>query len=148
MAETSGSIFETVAVGPIEQIVEGAGTPGVVVLGSFYAVDQTQQATLDIGTYVLAAATDAMGLSSIVLPIDEPYVAGASPVWLRNVVASTDSASGTTVVGSATVDYSAQLSSDASFLPVVGTTVEIFGIQPVEGGSVLMGIHGGDGRRN
>jgi hypothetical protein len=148
MAQNSGPMFETVTIGGIDEIIDAGSTSGIVVLGTFYAVDPSQLDTLEVGTYVLAAATDSMGLSSVVLELDEPYVPGASAVWLRNVVTSTNARVATTMLGSVTVDYSSELSTTSDFLPVVGSTLELAGLQPVKGGSVIMGIHGGDSRRD
>jgi hypothetical protein len=87
------------------------------------------------GDYVLAAGSS--GVLSVIFDAAEMYIAGSTPVNLRGVVTSVDPARATLSVGGVTVDYSTYLVSDPSFEPRTNESIEVSGIQPVAGGTII-----------
>ena len=132
----SARLFESVALGPVEAIVNTNKSSGIVVLGQYFATDASGYS---VGDYVLAASSDAFGTNSIVSVMAEPYTAGSSQVLLRAPVASLDATTATMTVGSVGVDYSAALSVSQTFEPEVGHLIEVTGTQPSSGGLILIG---------
>jgi hypothetical protein len=123
-------------------IIERAGLSGqanvVVVLGQEYPVDGSTAAAVTLGDYVLVTVDVADGTT--LQKIEEPYVAGVSPVALMGVVAQVDARTASLIIGGASVDYSSQLTVNPGLLPAPGAVFETVGTQPVPGGVVLAGL--------
>ena len=135
--DSQTQIFDSVAMGPVERLEDSE----LSVLGQTF-LDGGSGADVVVGDYVLAAGSD--GELQILIPMGTQYVPGASPVMIRGYVSGVDASVAVLTVGGVTLDYSPQLSIAPTFSPTVGSPIEFSGTQPLPGGSVLLGIHGGD----
>ena len=71
------------------------------------------------------------------------YIAGASPIFISGQVQKVNSSVGTATVSGITVDLT-PLMADSLVAPVVGSKVQVAGVQPALGGVVIAaGINGG-----
>ena len=140
--------------GPIESLEVIDDGYRLTILGQTFVANVMSE-TVSEGDYVLAAGSD--GSLDILMPIGMAYVAGASPVLVRGTVNTVESSIAKLTIGELSIDYSAQLSVNATFSPELGESIEFKGIQPMPGGyamlnfhsdsdSYLLGIHGGDNR--
>jgi len=88
-----------------------------------------------VGDYVIAAGND--GKLGGAYQTGQAYIAGVSPVTLRGAVSSVDLSRGTMSVGGVTIDYTSYLVADPQFQPQVGQLIEIDGLQPAAGSTLL-----------
>jgi hypothetical protein len=127
--------FESIAIGPVDSVTgDGQGTT-VSVLGQIYrgAVDLAD--LVSPGEYVFAAGNG--GALGAILTGAELYVPGSTQVNVRGVIANVDPVHGTFSIGNVVVDYSSYLSSDPTFEPRANDSVEVSGIQPAVGGTII-----------
>jgi hypothetical protein len=129
------SQYSSVAVGPLEWVLLDGTSAKISVLGQVFSTTPEVAGSLAVGDYVLAAGNgDELAQ---VFETGQTYVPGVSPVELRGAVGSVDPSRGTMSVGAVTVDYAAYLVSEPQFQPQVDQLVEINGLQPAGGGSLL-----------
>jgi len=132
------SAYSSVAAGPVEWIVVDGTKATISVLGQIFATRPDLVASLAVGDYVVAAGNS--GELADVYPAGQAYVPGVSPVRLRGVVSSVDSSRATLSVGSLAIDYASYLVSQPQFQPQVDDVVEVDGVQPAFGGSLLASL--------
>jgi hypothetical protein len=133
-AQANGEV--PVLIGPIEAVDAQAGT--IVVLGQ-QVLSETATG-LQVGD--LAEVFGALGPNGIVaskISPAGPYVPGATPVLITGVVSAVNSSLGRATVGNVEIDYSPSLSSGFSAEILVGSTVQLGGLQPAALGLVLSG---------
>ena len=131
----ANGLFDSVAVGPIESIAIQGGRTQVAVLGQSYAAPAALAERFAPGDYVIVQAHE--GVLGAIRGVDEPYLAGSSPVDLLGVITSVDPRRGTLAVNGVTVDYSAYLVSDPGFEPRANEFIHVSGIQPTTGGIII-----------
>jgi hypothetical protein len=137
--------YQTAAMGPVEALALNAdGTVALTILGQTFAAN-SDDVSVAIGDYAVFA-TDESGELAMLMPVQGSYIPGASPVWVAGTVGTVDNALGQFSVGNASFDYTAMLVENPTLTPSVGDAVDMFGVQPVMGGRVLLGISGSDGR--
>jgi hypothetical protein len=130
--------YSSVAIGPVESIsVDGPNTK-VSILGQTFATTPGVASNVAVGDYVVAVGNN--GALAGIYPTGQSYVVGVSPVALRGVVSSVDATRATMSVGSTSIDYSSILASRPEFQPQVDEVVEVDGMQPALGGSLLAGL--------
>ena len=140
--------------GPVTAI--DSTSASVTVLGQTFSVGQSTYGAgwtdgrVSVGDYVLAIGFQGTNvLSALVLArVDEQYVPGASPVFLRGPIDSANSALGVAGLGTALIDYTPALDGGTTGL-VPGRVGEFLGTQPVIGGTIIASsfsasISGGD----
>jgi len=132
-AESSDTVGDVVAVGPVELVEASA----VTVLGRSYHVDDT--AGLETGAKV-AIHGSLLPDGSVAYAWAEslgPYVAGSDRVFETGIVTSVNESSGRLSIGDSEIDYTAALSEQGATVPNKGDMVAVAGIQPEVGGIVL-----------
>ena len=137
-ATQSAPKSELLVVGPIEQVKSLSGF--ITVLGRSVQTDLAGKLAVGqiVEVYGTLAADGTISNTSV-KPKGE-YIPGASTVLTKGVVTATHPAVGTLSIGSALVDYTALLSDRDVSAVAVGDTVEIAGIQPVAGGTIIANI--------
>jgi hypothetical protein len=130
--------------GPVEAVERNSdtGTTQITVLGQTFVSD-LEEVGAAVGDYVLAASRE-NGELAVLVSAGESYVPGSSAVWVIGTVDGVTAPIAQFSVGEATFDYSSLLSLDPSLSLEAGDIVDFYGIQPVPGGSVILGIHGSD----
>ena len=145
-------IFDSAAMGPVDSLEVIDEGYLLTIVGQTF-ISKSASIPVTEGDYVLAAGSD--GSLDILMPIGMTYVAGASPVLVIGTVSDVWPSIAELSIGDLAIDYSAHLSTDATFSPAAGELVEFMGVQPLPGGnailniqdgadSYLRGIHGGD----
>jgi hypothetical protein len=138
-------VYTSAAMGPIESIAQNTnGSSTITILGQSF-VSWLEGTPAGVGDYVLAGSHE-NGELAVLMPIGESYVPGASSVWLVGAVDAVSAPIAQFSVGSISVDYSALLSADPTLAPQSGDMIDVFGLQPAPGGSLVLGIHGSDSR--
>jgi hypothetical protein len=127
--------YSSVAVGPVEWILFDGTNAKIGVLGQSFATTSDVARSVAVGDYVIAAGNE--GDLAAVYQTGQTYRAGVSPVTLRGAVSSVDLSRGTMSVGALTIDYASYLVSEPQFQPQVDQLVEVDGLQPVGGSSLL-----------
>jgi hypothetical protein len=114
----------------------------VVVLGqSFHTARADALGSVSAGDYVIAAGSNE-GELLLLSSLDTPYVPGASRVGLLGQVRLHDVSRATMTVGDVVVDYTSVLAVDPTYSPSPGEMVETYGVQPVPGGTLVVGSYG------
>src|SRR5882672_10637396 len=144
MAGWVTSSFDSVAMGPVESVRLTEGLATVVVLGQSFHTDRADIAqSVSTGDYVIVAAAQD-GELLLMSGLDTAYVPGASRVGLVGHVRSRDTSRGAMTVGDLVVDYTALLAVDPAYSPSPGEIVEATGVQPLPGGTLIVGSYGAD----
>jgi hypothetical protein len=136
--------YAAAAMGVVESVVLDVDSKAVTILGQTF-VGVSGEALVSVGDYVVAASDDT-GQLALLMPIEDSYVPGASTVWVAGTVGAVDNDIGTFSIGNTSFDYTALLVRNPALSPGVGDVVDMFGVQPVIGGRVLLSITGGDVR--
>jgi hypothetical protein len=125
--------------GPVETLaVRPDGTAELTVLGQQF-IGRLANIDVSVGQYVLAASHEG-GELAILMPMDVAYVPGASTVWLTGTVEVVDQDVGQVSVGGVSLDYTAVLSRHPTLSLEVGDVIDVSGIQPAPGGSVIVNL--------
>jgi hypothetical protein len=124
--------------GPIDAISIRGELSELTVVGQIYETSTKAASSYSVGDYVVVAA-DTEGKVEVLYSAGVSYVPGASPVMVMGKIESASASRGSLTVGTAVVDYSAHLAADPSFTPVPGATIEARGIQPLRGGTIVVG---------
>jgi hypothetical protein len=133
----SGSrTFQMAVMGPVELISTSDSTNTVTVLGQTFSTTAEMIETLSAGDYVVIAGTG--GVASVMYNVGQQYVAGSSPVWVRNTVGTVEPGRASLTLGGVVLDYSTQLSIDPNFSPVEGDLIEVEAVQPLPGGTLIL----------
>jgi hypothetical protein len=137
--------YTLAAMGLVDSVVMKAdGMAAVTILGQTFGA-HWDQVSVRVGDYAVAAS-GADGQLAMLMPLQESYVPGASPVWVAGEVSAVQNDIGVFSVGNAAFNYTALLARNPTLVPDVGDAVDMYGVQPVVGGSILLGITGGDAR--
>jgi hypothetical protein len=127
--------YSSVAVGPVEWILLDGTNAKIGVLGQTFATTSDMTRSIAVGDYVIAGGNE--GDMAAVYQTGQAYVAGVSPVALRGVVSSVDLSRGTMSVGGVAIDYTSYLAAEPQFQPQVNEVIEVDGLQPAAGSSLL-----------
>ena len=128
-------------VGPVESVNSAHTT--AIVLGQKVLLGANSSVTVGSTVAVYGKVLGDGSLSVAKLVVEGDYVAGATPVLVSGTVQKVQPSIGRAVVSGITVDLTA-LMSRGSVTPAVGSTVQISGTQPVNGGVLVAdGITGG-----
>ena len=134
--------YAAAAMGLVESVVLNGDGKAVTILGQTF-LGVSSEALVSVGDYVVAASDDS-GELALLMPIQDSYVPGASTVWVAGTVGAVDSDTGMFSIGNTDFDYTALLVRNPALSPGVGDAVDMFGVQPVIGGRVLLSITGSD----
>jgi hypothetical protein len=133
--------YTTAAMGLVESVVLNAdGMSEVTILGQTFSA-RWDDVSVHMGEYAVAAG-HANGELAFLMPLEESYVPGASTVWVAGSVSAVDNAVGSFSIGQTSFDYTALLARNPALAPDVGDVVDMYGVQPAQGGSVLLSIDG------
>ena len=127
--------------GALEAVSRDGNAAVFAVAGQSFSVSADQASDFVPGDYVVAAVARS-GATAVVYQLGSPYVPGISTVRLKGTVQSVDVAKGRLAVGALVVDYTPQLATDPAFLPSVGETIEVVGVQPSFGGILVVNSSG------
>jgi len=133
----TGSGLRSAALGPVESLNAQSGVAVISVAGQIFIASSDDVSNLQVGDYVLAAGSGE-GELSLLVGVDEPYVPGSSTIWVRGEVTSVSTELGRIGVGFASFDYTPVLATLPDLEPQLGSVIEVGGIQPVPGGTVLV----------
>ena len=130
-----------VLVGPVEAVYAGKGF--AIVLGQKVEFSNAGQLSVGETVSVIGHVNADGSVSAKSVQKGSLYVAGATPVLLTGVVQKVNASVGTAVVSGLTVDLTALMANGAVSV-AKGSTVTLSGIQPLNGGLVVVsGISGG-----
>jgi hypothetical protein len=130
-----------VLVGPVEAVSASRGL--IVVLGQIVVTAEASQLTVGESVSVIGNVKPNGSVEATAVQKAGLYVAGATQVLLTGVVQKVDNSVGHAVINGVPVDLTPLMSNGAVSL-TAGSTVEIEGTQPANGGVVLVsGITGG-----
>ena len=129
-----------VAIGPL---TNADGTQSTLdILGqTAYVVDESILASVALGDYVVVRGF-VTGFGEVVATsvdrLDAQYVPGSSPIFVAGVIAESNHKRAIVKVGNLTIDYTATLHSYNPTKLGFGRLVVLSGVQPVDGGQVLV----------
>ena len=147
----AGHAQETVVLGPIEKVNQAGST--LTVLGQTFHVTSTATVAVGgkrykvsdalqlvhLGAYTSVIGTDdqsGLPIAKEILISNRPYIPGANDVFISGVVTSYNALTGQAKLGNLKIDATSMFASNSSFAVAVGSRIEVFGKQAVEGGVV------------
>jgi len=138
-ASFASSAAQTMVVGPVEKLANHAAA--ITVLGQNFALptNAAKAAGLNVGAYVAVAGDrDSTGTprATSLKILAEPYVAGASQVYVLGAVDRYSPSAGLVQIGDLKILISQALSGDSTRSFRIGEQVEIVGIQAISKGPV------------
>jgi hypothetical protein len=136
-----GTGFSVAAMGALESIAIEKDLAHLTVAGQVFDLPSNDASLFSVGDYIVAGG--ATGAMAIVYHTGIPYIAGVSTVRVKACVDSVNQALGSLTVGGLTVDYAAQLALNPGLAPSHGDVVEVSGVQPTAGGTLLVSSAGG-----